>query len=110
MAARHPTYRDFLNSINDRLYDLALIFKDIYVDYRFRGSISLKNVLPVLAPELSYLKLEVQNGEMAVQSITNLIGRAWFGKSKLIQNLKDYCELDTFAMVRIYEFLRNDVR
>jgi hypothetical protein len=105
MAERNPTYQAFLGSVNDRLYDLALIFKDIYVDYRFKGSVSIKNILPVMIPELSYEALEIRNGEMAIESITRLIGRSFFGRTKIIRELKQYCELDTLAMVRIYEVL-----
>jgi hypothetical protein len=105
MADRSPKYQAFLESVNDRIYDLALIFKDIYADYRFKGSVSIKNVLPVMIPELSYEALTIRNGEMAIQSITELIGRSFFGRSKIIRELKKYCELDTLAMVRIYEVL-----
>jgi Domain of unknown function(DUF2779) len=110
MALRNPQYAEFLNGVNARLYDLALIFKDTYVDYRFKGSLSIKNVLPVMAPELSYTALKVRNGEMAIQSITELIGRTLFGRSKIIRQLKDYCSLDTLAMVRIFEALRKRAR
>ena len=106
MAERNLQYKNFLDSVNDRLYDLALIFKDIYVDYRFKGSVSIKNVLPIMIPELSYEALEIRNGEMAIQSITELIGRSFFGRSKIVLELKKYCELDTLAMVRIFEILR----
>ena len=41
------------------------IFTHHYFDYRFGGSTSLKNVLPVLVPSLSYSELEVQDGTMA---------------------------------------------
>ena len=105
MADQNPKNRHFLESVNDRLYDLALIFKDIYVDYRFKGSVSIKNVLPVMIPQLSYEALDIRNGEMAIQSITELIGRPFFGRSKIIKELRQYCELDTLAMVRIFEVL-----
>lgn len=105
MASRNPKYRVFLESANERMVDLALIFKDIYVDYRFKGSISIKNVLPVMVPELSYEALKIRNGEMAIQSIHNLLGRTFFGRSKIIRELKEYCQLDTLAMVRIFEVL-----
>ncbi len=110
MADRNPQFKEFLESVNSRLYDLALIFKDIYVDYRFKGSVSIKNVLPVMIPELSYEALEIRNGEMAIQSITELIGRTFFGRSKIVRDLKKYCELDTLAMVRIFEKIRDLVR
>lgn len=105
MAARNPKSRIFLESMNERMIDLALLFKDIYVDYRFKGSISIKNVLPVMVPELSYEALQIRNGEMAIQSIHNLLGRTFFGRTKIIRELKEYCQLDTLAMVRIFQTL-----
>lgn len=99
-------YKDFMNSINNRLYDLMLIFKDKYLDYRFKGSASIKNVLPILVPELSYKELEIQHGTMAMDGIVNLIERVTDNVEKLVEALKSYCKLDTLAMVRIFEVIK----
>lgn len=107
MAESCDEYKDFMNSINNRLYDLMLIFKDKYLDYRFKGSASIKNVLPVLVPELNYKELEIQHGTMAMDGIIDLIEGEIGNSVKLIQALKVYCELDTLAMVKILGFLRN---
>ncbi len=47
------------------LWDQLDIFKKHVSDYRFGGSNSLKSVLPVIVPELSYKLLDVQNGTQA---------------------------------------------
>lgn len=99
-------YKDFMDSVNNRLYDLMLIFKDKYLDYRFKGSASIKNVLPVLVPELNYKELEIQHGSMAMDGIVNLIERITDNVKKLADALRVYCKLDTLAMVRIFEVIR----
>jgi hypothetical protein len=111
MAKMCPEYAKFLKSVNSRIYDLMLIFKDKYLDYRFLGSASIKNVLPILAPDLSYGDLAIHQGSMATNAIMDLLEGRYkggaAGKAQLIKDLKTYCERDTWAMVRILEVLRN---
>ena len=61
-----PHHTEYLEYMNSNMFDLEDIFKTEYVDYRFHGSTSIKKVLPVLLPKLSYDDLEVQNGTMAL--------------------------------------------
>jgi hypothetical protein len=64
-------------------------------------------VLPAAIPELSYDQLEgVQDGTMAVSAFMEAIAPATSFERKLeIENqLFSYCRLDTFAMVRLYQF------
>lgn len=114
MAEMYPEYRDFLESVNGRIYDLRDIFKDLlYVHPDFRGSTSIKAVLPALVPELSYDNLEdIQEGTMAGLRWLQL----YFGtglseeerervadeeRTRVRQNLLNYCERDTLAMVSV---------
>jgi CRISPR/Cas system-associated exonuclease Cas4 (RecB family) len=101
----HPDERAFLEDINARIFDLMKVFKKDYLHPKFKGSASIKKVLPVLVPELSYAELGVQNGTMAIEAW----GRTIFEKvdkrevETVRRNLLKYCELDTLAMVRILE-------
>ncbi len=110
MAERYPAYAEELLEINQRMYDLMLIFKKgYYIDPEFGGSASLKNVLPVLVPEFrgEYAGLEISNGEEAMLAW----GEIWeetIAEEELPRVRKDllaYCRLDTLAMVKIYEKL-----
>jgi hypothetical protein len=104
MAALNPKHKEFLENINDRLFDLMDVFnKTLYIDPAFLGSASLKNVLPVLAPDLSYQALTVSNGEMAMLAWRDLIDPEFpeADKAKLHEDMLEYCKLDTFAMVEI---------
>jgi CRISPR/Cas system-associated exonuclease Cas4 (RecB family) len=108
MAKRLPQYADFLHSVNDRVYDLMKVFSQgLYVHPDFKGSASIKKVLPVLCPELNYQDLEIQNGGDAVIQWHHMTdGRMTEEEAKqTFQDLLKYCELDTWAMVRIWEEL-----
>ncbi|MDP2704791.1 MAG: DUF2779 domain-containing protein [bacterium] len=108
MALMHPEFAPFLNDINDRMADLMVPFsKGWFVDKDFFGSASLKAVLPVLAPELSYKELEVSHGGMAqrVWMETVLKSRNSETKNEIMGNLRKYCTLDTYAMYAVYKRL-----
>lgn len=106
MAEWYPGKAAFLNDVNDRMVDLEDIFKEMYVDARFGGSSSIKKVLPVLCPELSYEGMAVNNGAAAMDAWIKMLSSSGSEQQQISKNLMKYCELDTFAMVGIYRFLR----
>jgi len=108
MAKMYPEYADFLTSVNERVYDLMDIFsKQYHVHPLFLGKTSIKYVLPVLVPELSYKSMEIQNGGIAClrwfQMATGAVPREQ--GDTIYRSLLKYCELDTLAMYKIYEHL-----
>ncbi len=108
MAELCPDFADFMESVNDRVYDLMDIFKNnYYVDPKFKGSNSIKDVLPVLVPELNYKALDIQSGTMAMTGWYEIVyeNKDQVEKDKILKNLLTYCEQDTLAMVKILEFL-----
>jgi hypothetical protein len=106
MGKVYPEYEDFCEDMNDRLFDLMDIFRNqLYDDPKFKGSYSIKSVLPVLVPELSYESLDIRNGAMAMASWYDLVFKEEKNK-KVINDLLKYCELDTLAMVRVFDELR----
>jgi hypothetical protein len=91
------------------MFDLMTIFSEnLYVDARFKGSASIKNVLPVLVPELTYKVLNVQKGDQAVERWEKMINpnTPKEEKEQIAKDLLEYCALDTMAMVKIYRFLQ----
>lgn len=109
MAAVLPQFAKFLYSVNERVYDLMKIFSQgLYLHPKFKGSASIKNVLPVLCPELSYKDLEIQNGGTAVIKWHHMTdGRMTeTDVTNTYKNLLKYCKLDTWAMVRIWQELK----
>jgi hypothetical protein len=108
MGKAFPEYAEFLDGVNDRIFDLMDIFsKQHYVHHDFKGSSSIKYVLPVLVPEFSYKEMEIQNGLVAsIRWYDAVMGVADKEQaSKTYEDLLKYCCLDTLAMVKIYEYL-----
>ena len=68
------------------------------------GSSSLKSVLPVLDPEMTYERLAIRDGEMAYEAYFTMgdIGDAEELR-KLRKALLEYCRQDTLGLVRLLE-------
>ena len=81
-----------------------------YYSKAMEGSYSIKYVLPALCPgdpELDYHALEgVHNGSEASETFAGLPGRAPEEIRVMRDNLLKYCRLDTLAMVKVLEKLR----
>jgi hypothetical protein len=108
MAELYPEKANFLNKLISRTIDLEDLFKEGYVDSKFKGSTSIKNVLPVLAPELNYDELTVSNGTDAMQAWKKLVQmQTGIEKDMLKKDMLEYCKLDTYAMVRLFEIMEN---
>lgn len=108
LGERCPEYVEFFADMNRRLYDLEDIFSHRhYVHPEFRGRSSIKKVLPVLVPELSYKELAIQGGGTAMQAWFDAIfgSMADDQKQKVFTDLKTYCGLDTYAMYAIWKVL-----
>lgn len=108
MANMYPEYKEFLTKFNNRIVDLMTPFSEMwFVDKDFFGSASIKTVLPVLVPELSYKEMDVSDGLKARRMWTQTVleGKNQSSKEKTIDDLLKYCTLDTLAMVRIFEVL-----
>ncbi len=110
LAKSFPEHSLQLTSITNRLWDQFDIFKRYYKHPDFRNSNSLKSVLPVLIPELSYKELAVGEGNQA-QLVWNLMIRTKneVDKNQMIEDLRAYCKMDTLAMVEIHKLLKNIV-
>ncbi len=108
MGEMEPAHAEFLAVVNARVIDLIDPFKyGWFVDKDFFGSSSIKKVLPVLAPDLSYGALGIQDGETAKQQWMDVVlrGKHPFRRRKVLEDLRTYCTLDTMAMVRIFDVL-----
>lgn len=101
-----PQYAQPLRSIQSRLWDQLVIFRNHYKHPGFEGSNSLKSVLPVLGSSLHYDDLDVQDG-IEAQAVWQLMldSNSEREREEMIRNLKAYCKLDTQAMVDIHKVL-----
>lgn len=93
--------------IANNLIDLMVPFQKRWVYFwEFKGSYSIKAVLPVLCPELSYEDMEVANGFEAIMAYFRMKKAKGTPEYDVIrQQLLKYCGLDTLAMVRLFESL-----
>ena len=110
LGERIPAAKTFLDSLNGRVYDLMDVFsKQHFVHKDFKGGTSIKDVLPVLAPELSYKDLAIQEGGTASQSWDKITSGqiAQTEKDQIARDLKLYCERDTYAMYVIWRYLQD---
>ena len=109
MDKAFPKYAEELRERSGRIKDLLDPFHDKkYYHPNMKGSASLKSVLPSLVPELSYNDLEIKEGGTASHVFSLMVNGLFEGdKEQTIKDLLAYCELDTFAMVRILEELEN---
>ena len=110
LAEFFPEHSEALQSIISRLWDQLVIFRNHYRHPGFGGSNSLKNVLPILMPSLSYENLDIQEGNDA-QAVWDVMIRTTSEEVRngMINNLKEYCERDTLATVEIHKVLLRQV-
>ena len=100
-------YSSQLRGIVNRLKDLMIPFQQKwYYTPEMRGSYSIKYVLPALAPELSYNDLDIKEGGTASNTFLAMVNGSFEGDvKKTRRQLLEYCELDSYAMVKILEVL-----
>lgn len=110
LANLFPDLSIHLLAINENMQDLMIPFqKKWYVTPSMQGSYSIKYVLPALVPEFekAYKELEcVQNGSQAMNAFANMSKLDEVNKEKMKTSLLEYCKLDTLAMVKILNKLK----
>ena len=105
-----PELRSELEELESKLIDLHPIIKDYVYHPDFLGSFSLKYVLTPLVPELTYDDLVIVDGLVASVEIARLLFVAQKiapeERDRVRKDLLNYCERDTWAMVKLLERLR----
>ena len=85
-----------------------------YYNRKFDGAYSIKIVLPTLFPddpELDYHNLPiVHNGGEASETYLSLLEKTKEEQDKIRNGLLLYCGLDTLAMVKIWEKLKEMIK
>jgi len=110
LAETYPDLFDSLMGIHGSIVDLMVPFRSGYVYLpAMAGSYSIKKVLPALYPddsELDYSKLGgIHNGGEAILAFMTLVELDPEEERRVREQLLRYCELDTFAMVKVWEWL-----
>lgn len=87
LAQRNPEHKVFLENLNSRIIDLMDIFNNQYfIHPKFKGKTSIKYILPVLAPDLSYKTLNIQEGATA-SNTWNKIVKGEYGENELFNQI-----------------------
>ena len=108
IARMYPDLKDELERINNNIVDFLEPFQQRkYYTKEMHGSASIKAVLPALYPndpELDYHNLPVvHNGKEASETFLSLKNKTKEEQEEIRHGLLVYCELDTYAMVKIWE-------
>ena len=109
LAEHFPEYEPAVSRLQARLWDLLPVIRSHTYHMDYRGSFSIKDVLPALVPEMTYEGMGVKEGQQAgVIWDTIIHGRlSEEEKKKAEQDLLAYCCQDTLAMVRLLEVLED---
>ena len=108
LAKIFPDLSHKLGILVDRMVDLEAIIRKNFYHHGFHGSTSVKVILPVLVPEMSYDDFEIADGDSASAVFAYLaMGRYKNGTEaeQVRANLLKYCAQDTMAMVKLHERL-----
>ena len=115
LAKLYPDLSDHLMNIHDNILDLMIPFsKKSYYTRAMQGSHSIKFVLPALFPDdpsLDYHNLEqIHKGDEASRAFLEMATMSKEEVERCRKNLLKYCELDTYAMVKIWDKLMKIVK
>ena len=104
-----PAIAAELAALEAKLLDLHPVVKNCVYHPDFLGSFSLKDILTPLVPELTYSDLVIVDGRVASVEIARLLFVAdkipTHERDRVRQDLLNYCERDTWAMVKLVERL-----
>ena len=112
LAVLYPDLAEHLQNIADHIIDLIDPFRaGYYYVSAMKGSFSIKSVLPALFPddpELDYHNLDerCQNGGDAMNIFPRIQHMEQEEAAASREALLRYCELDTWAMVKVWEKLK----
>jgi hypothetical protein len=114
LAYAFPDLAEHLLNIKDNIKDLLEPFQSgYYYNKAMGGSFSIKSVLPAIFPDdpaLNYKNLEqIHNGGEAMSIFPKIKDMPKEEQESTRHNLLKYCELDTYAMVKVWEELKRVV-
>ena len=97
-----------LDAMAERIVDLLPVVRNHVYHPDFLGSFSIKSVAPALIGDsINYDHLEVADGNAAQSAFEKLISPTISSEEKraLKRSMLEYCKQDTWAMVKVFEWL-----
>ncbi len=105
-----PDQAGALDALAARLADPLPVVREHVYHPDFRGSFSLKSVLPALVPGMDYLGLEIGDGTAASIVLERLFFERDTLEAREVERLRGglerYCAIDTLGMARLVARLR----
>ena len=102
LGAALPDRARALRALEARLLDLLPAVRKGYYHPDFRGSFSIKSVLPALVPGLGYDDLAIADGQVAAAMYRTALASADPDeRRRTFQDLRAYCARDTWALVEL---------
>ena len=101
-------FRRSLAGLLYRIVDLLQIVRDHVAHPDFRGSYSMKNVAPAVAPEISYGDLDISDGGDASAAFYRMLADPTLSREArdgLRESLLQYCHRDTLALAAVHRWL-----
>ena len=109
LAESSPEHAPALLEAHDKTQDLLPVVRNHVYHPDFRGSFSIKDVVPALVPEMAYDDLEVSDGQTASFLLERLLCRSGElsaeERAGLREQLEAYCDHDTAVMVALFRSL-----
>jgi predicted RecB family nuclease len=109
LAAAVPELATAISKVTSRLFDLEAVVRAHTKHPEAAGRTSIKYVLPAWCDDLSYAGLGIRDGQTAstryFKAITGRLTDA-DACAAVFDDLEVYCGLDTLAMVRLLDRLR----
>lgn len=103
LAAALPDRAGELRAIEARLLDLLPVVKNGYYHPEFRGSFSIKNVLPVLVQGAGYRDLAIADGRTAAARYRLALSNGDpQERNQTFKDLRAYCAMDTLALAQLH--------
>jgi len=109
LADIYPRYRKKIDSVCNRFVDLAEPFiNGLVYDCKMHGNFTLKKLTEVVSDK-SYSDFEISNGIEAVKQFRQLDQGKIEDSKKVVDDLKEYCGLDAFALYLVYKWLKDKI-
>ena len=105
---QYPVYAKAIESTINKTVDLSTIFTNRYFySPLFKGKTNLKDVASVLIEDIDYNSLKINSGLVASYAFSSLKNETdIFKLSETRENLIEYCQMDTKALLKLFLFLK----
>tara|TARA_B100000427_G_scaffold325733_1_gene333110 strand:- start:6074 stop:7477 length:1404 start_codon:yes stop_codon:yes gene_type:complete len=108
LAYLFPDLRNKLNKLLDQFVDISSLFLNHHIMLPgMQGKYSIKQIIHAITPTNPYDSLTIQSGFFASHHYKTLIYDSNADKTAIKNTISDYCKMDTYSLVLIYNYLHS---